>query len=202
MADILLGYDKQQFSTNIERKGKYLKEYNQILGVYNALSLAAITGAEFKTLVLNPAFLVFDKITGGQDVEIAGLKVNKEKAMEILEKPAGYQNLLDVIDTYKKNRNDFTHYLNGVDIVGGEIVLSQSVLDSEVENSKIWAKSQGAKTAYAFAQAVIKLSEETFGPGPKPDLHRMIGDFLIWEGPFGTRQYSLNLRAISNVAEL
>ena len=134
MKPVLMHTDTARFNETIKRNSIYLGELTEILQAFNVMNIGTLTGAEFQSLVTNPPGVVFDKMTKGQDVVIGGLKINKAKALDILERPKGYNTMLDLIEVYK-NRQNWNHHLHVVDIDldGNEIVLKKSFIDQEAE---------------------------------------------------------------------
>lgn len=190
-----------RYNEQIRLKSVHLSKFTAILAAYNALNIGEITANEFKSLVQNPASFIFDKMTNGQDIVIGGLKVNKAKAIEILEKPNGYEAMKDLITSYQNTVPSWNHYLSSIDIdaENEEVIIAQTVLDAELEASKVYAKTNNEQKVFQFVQDVIDLATAAFG-GKNPDLAELISSTITTrEEPHGSRnnQYLVNYKAIS-----
>ena len=186
MADILMYTDMDRYNEQIRLKSVHLDKLTEILQAYNAMNIGDITGNEFKRLVQNHASFIFDKMTNGQDVVIGGLKVNKAKAIEILEKPKGYDELQDKITRFQHSVPQWHHHLSHIDIDGNSVVISQQCLDAELEASKIYAKTDNEKKALEIAQAIKALWEEKFADQRFPSFHLVSKLVQVQTKPFNS----------------
>lgn len=90
------------------------QDVQNVLDKYNALGLPQLTADEFDRLFTDTEVLIFDKITGG-DMHLAGtngtaLAVNKKQALNMLDKPAGFDALMyavnNITEAIKANEGD------------------------------------------------------------------------------------------------
>ena len=199
MEPVLMFTDKRKFEEMIASHSIHLGALNAVLAAYEEMKLPELMGAEFISLVQQPGTVVFDKMTNGGAVEIMGMQVDKQKAMELILKPSGYEEMIELITVYKKTANWDSH-LHKVDIVNGEVVLHQSVIDKETEDSKVYAKTDKEKQAFQFAHAVIDAANKAFGDGMPYDLSELIKRIVYTEAtPSGTflmplHKYSFEIR--------
>ena len=203
MEPILMDTDNAKYNEQIRLHSIYLGEYNAILAAYTALGIGDLTRDEFKKLVIDPAGLVFDKLTAGQPVVIGSLTLNRSKALEIMEKPAGYEELHGLIQQCKQTKRNFEWYLSLIDVVDGEIVLHQSVIDKETEASKVYAVTDDEIKTYEFLQEVITLAHAKFG-----NKHVSLGNLLLNTVACGPTSYNgedwiykVRARNIKNIFE-
>lgn len=61
---------------------------------------------EIGALLDNPVSLVVGRMTAGQGVIVGGLRLEDDKALEMLQKPAGYNELLQAIEYFKAQFKD------------------------------------------------------------------------------------------------
>ncbi len=177
MEKVLMFTDKTQFDNSIAGHSIHLGALNAVLAAYEEMKLPELTGAEFISLVQQPEIVVFDKMTNGGAVEIMGMQVDKQKAIELILKPSGYEEMIGLIAAYKKAVN-WDYHLHKVDIVNDQVVLSQSVIDAETEASKVYAKTEKEKQLFQFAQAVIGAANEAFGEGSPYDLGELVQNII------------------------
>lgn len=199
MEPVLMFTDKRKFDEMIASHSVHLGALNAVLAAYEEMKLPELTGAEFISLVQQPGTVVFDKMTNGGAVEIMGMQVDKQKAMELILKPSGYEEMIELITVYKKAAN-WDYHLHKVDVLNREIVLSQSVIDAETEASKVYAKTEKEKQLFQFAQAVIGAANEAFGEGSGYDLGELVYNVIYTlatpSGPFvmPLDKYSFEIR--------
>ena len=184
MAKTYLGTDPYQRRDGLERLQKWIPEFNEVLEAYKVLGLEDLSSAEFQPLLQSPKFVVFDKMTGGQPVSIAGLKVNKAKAMDILDKPDGYDELLELIEKYKVEKSQFVNQASLVEIVDGAVVPKQSAIDKAEEDAKRYAETSAQLKRLAFGQAVIAALQEIYGDNwTKVHPIELIGECVSYNVP-------------------
>ncbi len=169
--DILIHFNEQAFKNDVQANTRAVPYLQNLVEVYNALGLEKLKPKEFSRLLLNTEELIFDKLTGGKEVSIAGIKVHKKKALEILQKPDGYEALLiavnEVLETFKSGVPGSAIVLNSSSIShrfdvdeNANIILKQSYIDELERGHKRYAKSDKAKKLYEFANAIIKTCED------------------------------------------
>lgn len=175
MEKVLLQFDQNQFHDRVKKLSIYLPMLKDILSSYMALNIPGdLTELEFKSLVVDPSSFVFDKITEGKDVKLAGLNLNKEQAFSLLEKPAGYDSMLKLIETFKASATNWNYYLEVSSINDGSICLCPNTVKKEKASCSIYARTEKQIRAFKFAQAVCEKATEIFGEGKISDLGAFI----------------------------
>jgi hypothetical protein len=91
-----------------------ITDLQQAVDSYNALGFQPLAKEEFSRLFNDFEVLVFDKMTEGKPIVMGGLEIHKDKALEILKKPAGYEGMKHFVDKAKQSLKsaEFTHPLN------------------------------------------------------------------------------------------
>ena len=173
MDPILIFTDTSRLNEALRQHSVHLADLNEILTDYGVLGLSSLLGEEFQSLVRDPATTIYDKMTGGSPAEINGMPINRAKVMELLQKPAGYDALLEIIDSFKKHRPHWDSILHNVDVVSGKVVLNASVVTAETIASKVFLTTDNEKNLYDFAQAVIAAAGTHLG-GVKYNLSELI----------------------------
>lgn len=173
MEDLLMFTDIQKFNEEIARHSIHMDKLNAILMAYGVMNLSTLTGTEFIELVNHPGKVVFDKMTNGQPFEINGMQIDKTKAIELILKPAGYKEMIELIEGFKQIPN-WSYHLIEVDVVNGEVVLNQSVIDKETEASKVYAKTDKEKQLFQFVQGVVAAANAAFGEGSPYNLAQLV----------------------------
>jgi hypothetical protein len=165
MKPVLLFFDEQMFEERIAKIEPVLVPLNQILSAYNTMKFAPLTDSEFRHLIINPESVVFDKMNKEQPLTIGGFQVDKTKAMDILIKPDGYNEMINEIHLFKKSDQHWQHHLHKVDIIDGVVAISEDVVSKEKEASKIYAENEAQLKAFNFAKSIVDLAKNLWGDG-------------------------------------
>lgn len=164
---ILIHFDESGYDNKKAEFETIATALQQAVTAYNTLGLADLATSDLSNLFLKTEELIFDKMTDGEPVSIAGLQVDKVKAMEILMKPSGYENLLATIESLKASLQNGPY--NGIriqltkafietnyELDEGNIVFKSSA-NTALENTfKHYATTPLAKKMYVLAQAILE----------------------------------------------
>jgi hypothetical protein len=192
MSDILISNNTSKYSSiiySLEKTGEVLQE---IVTTYNFLGLLPLNSEDFFNLISNPAELVFDKMSNGEDISIGGLKVDKQKAIEIILKPKGYNELLAKIEEIFKRISESEYWISYKNIpvtkqnvqkfyvINNGSISINSTCNLEIkELCKLYAKSDASKQAYSLATSLISVFNEHDTKNLIRDLgKRSIGEFI------------------------
>jgi|GEM_PF-3154294 len=191
MEKVLLHTDNGQVRERLAERRKIETSLNEIHEAYNKLGVGELATNQLTSLIIDPETFIFQKMTKDNSPNIAGLPIHAHKAMEMLVKPTGYETLIALITQYKKKFN--TRYLEHFEIEDGNVILSQSSVDKEVEHASLYAKTEEDKRRLEFAKFIKEKGEEIWGDPkkvPYPILATMFrqnqesarkGDFDDWE---------------------
>jgi hypothetical protein len=165
--NILISYNENDYlnaEAHLQNIG--LIHIQEVVNDYLKLGVGTLYPAEFSRLFKQPIELIFDKITGGE-LAISGIKVDKKKAIEIIDKPNGYQIFLDKLSntmSYLTTQSIAGLYRTvTVENLTTFFVLNESCevkinddIKAPLQNSfKKYATSIKAKKLYEFSRAVI-----------------------------------------------
>ncbi len=130
------------------------------------MGFAPLTVDEYSRLFKEKDELLFDKMTNGEEVSIAGLKVHKHKAIEILQKPQGYQEFMTCYESTLQllaSGNHLGNRLNASTVIDqfelnedGKVVIKQSFIEQLEKRVKKFATSEKAKKMYLLADGIIE----------------------------------------------
>lgn len=166
--NVLFYFDEEKFNWKSSLYSGVIPDMQNIVSAYNGLGLAALTNDDLKDLLFNTETLVFNKMTGGQPLSIAGLTVDVHKAMELIAKPIGYAVLIQkvsyLLDAVKQqNVFPYIELRMGVYELGnnyeldntGAIILKASFLASLTNSYNSYLTTDKASNVNDFAQAII-----------------------------------------------
>ena len=183
---ILIHTDVPQATAASNSKRVHLPDLNEILSDYLAMALAPLTGAEFQSLIHDPKSLIFDKVNGDQPLTFNGMDVSKAKAMELVKLPEGTDELCNLIEAFRNNRKNWQVLLSYTDVVNGNVVLKQSVIDEDIECSKIYLTTDKEKALHLFLEAVKKAAIDNLGPKKFYHLGELISKCLVLDQVSGS----------------
>jgi len=195
-------YSNTSYSNDLTRqKSVYLSDFNEILNVYGTLELAVLTAAEFRSLVTNPKSVIFDKIGDGQTPTINGIPISRDKAIELVTMPDGFDALNQLIEGFKNSHSRWNEFLNDIDIVDGVVVLKQSVIDANVEAGKTYATTPNEKALFDFLTAVKTAASTYFGE-TKADLGILVSKgIMLNTDPGASENYKIIAKSIKGFRE-
>lgn len=199
MKNVFLNFNEDQYNERIESFLLYLNKLNEILEAYNLMNLPSINSKEFMELIRNTDSLFYDKMSDNSPVVIGGFTLNKTKAFEMFNKPAGYEAIVKLIENYKKIQG-WNGYLQHINIEENKIVISNEVLETEKEAATVYATNEAQLKAYQYAEKIIKLTEESFGE-PRQDIAKKVNELItfyaFYNAPGG--EYKINFKNLRGV---
>lgn len=75
----------------------------KVVDSFNSLKIGSLNTKEFQLLFTDTVEdVLFDKITSGQDLVLNGIKLDKKKALDIIQKPNGYEGFFETLKSVKK----------------------------------------------------------------------------------------------------
>ncbi len=199
MEKVFLNFNEDEYNLRIESYSPYLNSMNEILNMYDALKLPTLNAQEFIELIHNTNSVFYDKMSDNKPVVIGGFTLNKAKAFELFDKPNGYEAIVKAIDNYKKMLS-WNGYLSKINIEANKVIISSSVLESEKEAATVFATNEEQLKAFRYAEALIKLTEETFGK-PNQDISATVNSLITFSKNYNSPggEYKINYKNIRGV---
>ena len=163
----LLSFDEQNY---LEQKGVYENislNIQECISSFNALEIGNIYPKDFLKLLTDPVGLAYDKITNGEEISIAGLKINKQKAMDIIEKPIGYDAFLNsvrlAVDSFKNHGYTDIQPINLNNILSiyeidesGNVQVTEKMDENLKERNKKYATSDNSKKLFEIVKRFLE----------------------------------------------
>lgn len=216
MAEPLLIYtnalEQQRYADSMQQAKS---ELQTVIDAYDTLELEELQGNDLHRLFNDTDGLLFDKITGGE-VSIQGILLDRSKAMDVIAKPEGYQELINAIKYFIEkaksgwplNNQTLVIYPENVShyfILDGDGLLQFSAKSSTLLNEagKYYANTTKAKAIYDFVKAVgekyFELELDILWPKKGNDVIKDVIDEVLQTIDYSTRTVILDHKAVNNL---
>jgi hypothetical protein len=143
----------------LQAKKEYFQNYvNKVI----ALSIS-VEENDLKPLFDNPKAFITDKLTAGESMNVGGLQLNKEKLFDLIEKPAGTNELIQEItkDLLDKSTREFhIWHVECFKIIENLVVVKPEHLDHINTRFSLFIENENQKQAYEKLQGITKLINE------------------------------------------
>jgi hypothetical protein len=143
----------------LEVKKQYFQNYvNKVI----ALGLT-VAENDLNLLFENPKAYITDKLTAGENMQVGGLKLNKEKLFDLIEKPAGTNELIqsiekDLMDSGIREYNIW--HVKNFEINENEVVVNPDHLEAINNRFSLFIESESQNQAYEKLQGIASLVNE------------------------------------------
>lgn len=143
----------------LQAKQEYFQNYvNKII----ALGIS-VEENDLELMFENPKAYITDKITAGESMNVGGLQLNKEKLFDLIEKPAGTNELIQDItkDLSDKSTREFHIWsVKCFRISANSVSVNPAHLELINIRHSLFIKSENQKQAYEKLQGITKLINE------------------------------------------
>lgn len=165
---VLIKFNETAFDDKKSIYDLLCNDVQNVVDTFKGLNVDLLP-TELHNLFCNTDELLFDKLTVGKDITLAGLKVSKAKALEIIEKPLGYNTLITAIKQCLHNFSQHEGMLHNTKINAqsicdyfilndeGVIVLNERFIKRLRESYSFYAITERAKNLVAFQNDLIDL---------------------------------------------
>lgn len=144
---------------HLQAKKEYFQNYvNKVIAI--GISLEE---NDLALMFENPKAYITEKLTASQNTQVGNLKLNKEKLFDLLEKPAGINELIQSIekDLQDKGTREFHIWHVGCfKIIENLVVVTSEHLDHINTRFSLFIENENQKQAYEKLQGITKLINE------------------------------------------
>lgn len=118
---------------------------------------------DLKPIFDNPKAFITDKLTAGESMNVGGLQLNKEKLFDLIEKPAGTNELIqditkDLMD--RATREFHIWHVECFKIIENLVVVKPEHLDHINTRFSLFIENENQKQAFEKLQEITKLVNE------------------------------------------
>lgn len=148
----------------------------------------------------NPKAYITDKLTAGENMQVGGLKLNKEKLFDLIEKPTGTNELIEKIELDKQKQyfNQFTILTaNRFKIIENIVSLNSEFMERIETMYSLYIETENQQNGYNKVIQLVNLINEineiaTYKIGIETDL----GEILTTINPNDYSSYKVSHEAI------
>ncbi len=183
----ILHTNNQQVNERLAPRRKIEASLNEIFEAYKLLGFAELQTGDIKELLCDHECFIFRKMNNDESIVINGLHIHEHKALELIKKPAGYEELVALIKQHLIIHKD--HYIEQYEVSGGVVSLIKKHVDKEVEDASCIAKTDEDKRRLEFVRFIKEKGTELWGsdqkiPYQRLGLTRLFDQDGVYGGPY------------------
>ena len=128
-----------------------------------SLRIKEIKSNDLVELFENPKTFITDKLTKGENLQVAGMNLNKEKVFELLEKPEGTNSLISEIEadnSDKSKREHFIWNIRNYKIENNEVIVTPEAIEFIADRHSVFIENEAQQLAYDKLKKIEKLINE------------------------------------------
>jgi hypothetical protein len=143
----------------LQTKKEYFQNYvNKVIALEISLE-----ENDLSLMFENPKAYVTEKLTAGENMQVGNLKLNKEKLFDLIEKPAGTNELIESIEKDLQNtgvREFNIWHVGCFKIIENLVVVTPEHLDHINTRFSLFIENENQKQAFEKLQGITKLINE------------------------------------------
>ncbi len=159
-------------------------------------------GNDLETLVKSPKAYVTDKLTAGEEMKVGGLKLNKEKLFDLIDKPAGTNEIIRDIEKDQANKDirEYNHWLaNRFTVTAGVVEITGATLENIDNRNSLFITSENQQQAFnkltEFVELVNQLNELQLNSSGKITGSSEMENYIRYDQTTGA--HTINLDALA-----
>ena len=213
MEPLLVKFYEENFKGQISSLESIKDKCQELISYFEGMKIGKFEKKDFKNLVFSTEGYLFEKIMFEKPLEVVGMKVSKAKLFDLLEKPTGYfelinmaKSLINRIDAKIKTEDvkitpDLflirTFEFTGVDF---NLKVNDTLIAELKRKNEIYAISDKAQMAYNFAVQYCDLlnKSQVFPKVQKTENRIMLHNFFdtIVDFDITTQKASVRIEGI------
>lgn len=155
----------------LETTREYLQKF-----VDNATAIGVkVDENDLQPLFANPKIFITEKLLTGENLEIGGLKLSKEKLFDLIEKPTGTTELIESIlqaQSDKESREFHVAKVGYFSVVENVVTVNAAHLELITNHNSLFIENENQKQGFEKTCEIVKLVNEiNFLDGKKIDLN-------------------------------
>jgi hypothetical protein len=165
----LIKFNEAEYNAALKRANTDLGMHNDLLkSIKNLIPDIEFNKQRFTALISNPKEFAFDIIMAGKTLELSGVPIGKQKAMNLIEYPANWLNAIQVIEAFNKKiasaglhkgpySNDIAYDRHGIEdfeLNNGEFTLSPDFLENVKSKHSLYTQTENQNKALEHLNAM------------------------------------------------
>lgn len=159
---VLLHKNQNLIDNEINQQQHIIKYFQGYIDKVVALGFK-VNDNDLEPLFENPKAYITAKITDGQNLQVGGLTLNKEKLFDLIEKPEGTNEFIESV-TKDLSKNDILeHYIfraHRFSVSNNKVVLKKEILEEIDNRHSIFIQSENQQNGYNKIVELAKLVNE------------------------------------------
>ncbi len=159
---VLLHKNQNLIDNEINQQQHIIKYFQGYIDKVVALGFK-VNDNDLEPLFENPKAYITAKITDGQNLQVGGLTLNKEKLFDLIEKPEGTNEFIESV-TKDLSKNDILeHYIfraHRFSVINNKVVLKKEILEELDNRHSIFIQSKNQQNGYNKIVELAKLVNE------------------------------------------
>ncbi len=159
---VLLHKNQNLIDNEINQQQHIIKYFQGYIDKVVALGFK-VNDNDLEPLFENPKAYITAKITDGQNLQVGGLTLNKEKLFDLIEKPEGTNEFIESV-TKDLSKNDILeHYIfraHRFSVSNNKVVLKKEILEELDNRHSIFIQSKNQQNGYNKIVELAKLVNE------------------------------------------
>lgn len=156
---VLLSTNEGQISNELSGQRHSQAYFQPYIDKYNLLGLKPLEEKDLNPLFDNPKAFLTQQITHGESLNIGGLKMNPEKLFEIIEKPAGTDELINQILRDKSNhviaKANHWHSDHMIITNGDKVEICPKVKNHITERCSLYIENEAQQEAFDLIDVIV-----------------------------------------------
>lgn len=183
--DLLIHFDEAAYKKRLAPLKFFIQFFTKARSIFNSFGFGDLENEDLPKLICDPESFVAEKMFESKQDAVklfTGMGFNSHKIFDLMDKPSGYPELLQVIGKIpyfidkKSNEDDAGFSIgNTKELLAcytfndqGEIDLKQTFYDSYQRACETYISSDKAKAYFNYAKELIALHEKHGIPFPQP----------------------------------
>lgn len=159
---VLLHKNQNLIDNEINQQQHIIKYFQGYIDKVVALGFK-VNDNDLEPLFENPKAYITAKITDGQNLQVGGLTLNKEKLFDLIEKPDGTNEFIESVDKDLSKNDIREHYIfraHRFSVSCNKVVLKKEILEELDNRYSVFIQNENQQNGYNKIVELAKLVNE------------------------------------------
>jgi len=205
MKPILIHTNESTLNSQLNQANIIKEHLNILYSAYLNLGLPDLVSEQLHDLVTSENFVKCQLVEGVKNPSIQGLKISKQKLMEMLELPEGYEEFLAARIYFAEVPNYpgvGAHFFELFVIQKKEVVFNEKTLEKSKERFRIYAETKEGIETYNALKDIVNQVNKLNASGVITDTITLEGGLIEKEGAYNKSSFKVSYQGIKRVDDL